>query len=86
MRAGWVKAMECCDEIRLLDGDEKEIIGKIGSTLGLYDTEQQLVVSKGHLRELERVRERADRQLDERGKIYITCSVLLGSLTAILII
>jgi len=86
VRAGWIKAMGYCAEIKLLDADEKAMIEKIGSTLGIYDAEQQLSISRGHLQELERMRERAAGQLDERGRLYITCSVLLGALTAILII
>lgn len=86
VRAGWQKTVEQYSDIRFLEKRERTLVEELGRTLGRYDSERQTAVSRAYMHELEEMKKRAGQRLEEQGRIYMTCSVLLGMLGAILLI
>ncbi len=86
IRTGWVKAMDCCEDVKALSLRERSLCREIGSGLGLYDAELQLSVTSSQLEELREIKNKARLEAEEKGRVTLACTTLFGLLTALLII
>ena len=86
LRQSWRNACDRCSSFHFLNDEERMLAESIGGELGIYDREQQLEVLQQIADRTESFLRRVECEYRDKAKMYVTCSLLVGTLGALLII
>jgi len=86
VHSAWQCAMKKSRDAEALNREERKLLEQLGQSLGIYDSQGQLDVLRRFEAEFTSARQTARRELCERSKTHMTCSLLTGVLIAIIII
>lgn len=86
IHAAWAAAMSDCGDTALLRAGEREMLAGLGRSLGTYDAHGQTAVLARYQEAFRRACVKAKEEKERQSGLYMSCSVLLGVLGAILIL